>query len=141
MAEELDVRHADDFRAPTLLFLAERPDNTRLHAVDPGLAARGSTYTRPCPAVQWATPRDAVLEVVGVRDDRHGALPVFRYRLQLGSSPSWVHSRDEHAIEELGRRPSPRSTRPLDAGSLSGRDHFDGRAGASRETTEALSSA
>ena len=41
MAEELDLRHPDDLRAPTLLLFTERPDVAGLHAVDPRLAARG----------------------------------------------------------------------------------------------------
>ena len=119
-AEELDVRHADHLRAPTLLVFTERPDDARLHAVDPRFAARGEHVHH---VLALARPpgdraRDAVLEVVGMRDHGHRTLPVFRYRLHGAPlAPGSGH-------EPLSMRPapaqSPRHRAPYSASKMGG---------------------
>ena len=83
MVEELHLGHADDGRRPPLLLLAQRPGGLRRDPRHPRLAAGGQqvvdVLARRGPGGDRG--RDAVLDVVGVRGDDEGALPVVGHRL------------------------------------------------------------
>ena len=81
VAQELHFRHADDRRALPFLGLAQRARLGRRHAVDARLAARREDVRHLLALARPARDRarDAVLAVVGVRDDGHRTLPVLCY--------------------------------------------------------------
>ena len=83
VVEELHLGHADDGGRPPLLLLAQRPGLLRRHAGHPGLAAGGQQVVH---LLAGGRPRgdggrDAVLDVVGMRRDDEGALPVVGHGL------------------------------------------------------------
>ena len=89
-AQELDVGHADQCGACSFLGLSAWAAHRGIERLDPGLAAGHQqirhrlALTRP--------PRDrarcAVLEVIGMRNDRESALPLLRHRLHPSTVPT-----------------------------------------------------
>ena len=109
--EELDGVDTDERGAGALLVPTERSRLGGVHAVDARLTRGREQVTDPLPAAGPARDgaRGAVLEIVGVRDDRERTVPVLGERCQRGIRHVTAHPRTHRRVAPATRTGSARS--------------------------------